>query len=77
MISRGRCSRRGFAVPGTWWKRAKMGAPIGTMPYRVFEMLFKSPLTECGLELFSKDWERAQQTLGSSTEAAGGREGFR
>jgi hypothetical protein len=54
-----------------------MGAPIGTMPYRVFEMLFKSPLTECGLELFSKDWERAQQTLGSSTEAAGGREGFR
>jgi transaldolase len=56
---------------------AKMGAPIGTMPYKVFEMLFKHPLTDRGLELFSKDWERAHETLGNISEAAGMRKGSR
>jgi len=43
---------------------ARMGAHIGTMPYKVFEMLFKHPLTDRGLEGFLKDWEKARETLG-------------
>jgi transaldolase len=43
---------------------AKMGAHIGTMPFKVFEMLFKHPLTDRGLESFLKDWEKASATLG-------------
>ena len=50
---------------------AKMGAHIGTMPYKVFEMLFKHPLTDRGLEAFLKDWDKARETLGDITEAAG------
>lgn len=54
---------------------AKMGAHIGTMPYKVFEMLFKHPLTDRGLEAFLKDWEKARETLGDITEAAAMRKG--
>lgn len=43
---------------------AKMGAHIGTMPFKVFEMLFKHPLTDRGLEGFLRDWEKASATLG-------------
>jgi transaldolase len=43
---------------------ARMGAHIGTMPYKVFEMLFKHPLTDRGLDGFLKDWEKARETLG-------------
>src|SRR5579862_4984025 len=43
---------------------ARMGAHIGTMPYKVFEQLFRHPLTDRGLEGFLKDWEKARQTLG-------------
>ena len=43
---------------------ARMGAHIGTMPYKVFEQLFKHPLTDRGLEGFLKDWEKARETLG-------------
>jgi transaldolase len=56
---------------------AKMGAHIGTMPYKVFEMLFKHPLTDRGLEAFLKDWDKARETLGDITEAAGMRKGVR
>src|SRR5215469_8943911 len=56
---------------------AKMGAHIGTMPYKVFEMLFKHPLTDRGLEMFLKDWEKARETLGDITEAAAMRKGSR
>jgi transaldolase len=56
---------------------AKMGAHIGTMPYKVFEMLFKHPLTDRGLEAFLKDWDKARETLGDITEAAGARKGGR
>src|SRR5271169_1127129 len=35
---------------------AKMGAHIGTMPYKVFEQLFKHPLTDRGLQGFLSDW---------------------
>jgi transaldolase len=43
---------------------ARMGAHIGTMPYKVFEMLFKHPLTDKGLEAFQKDWEKARESMG-------------
>ena len=43
---------------------ARMGAHIGTMPYKVFEMLFKHPLTDKGLEGFQKDWEKARESMG-------------
>jgi len=43
---------------------ARMGAHIGTMPYKVFEMLFKHPLTDKGLAGFQKDWEKARETVG-------------
>ena len=56
---------------------AKMGAHIGTMPYKVFEMLFKHPLTDRGLEVFLKAWDKARETLGDITEAAAMRKGSR
>lgn len=56
---------------------AKMGAHIGTMPYKVFEQLFKHPLTDRGLDAFLKDWEKARETLGDITEPAVSRKGGR
>jgi transaldolase len=56
---------------------AKMGAHIGTMPYKVFEQLFKHPLTDRGLDAFLKDWEKARETLGEITETAVSRKGGR
>jgi len=47
---------------------AKIGAHIATMPFKVFEQLFKHPLTDRGLELFLKDWEKARETLGEIVE---------
>ena len=52
---------------------ARMGAHIGTMPYKVFEQLFKHPLTDGGLEGFLKDWEKARATLGDVFEPASAR----
>lgn len=49
---------------------AKMGAHIGTMPYKVFEQLFKHPLTDKGLEGFLKDWEKAREALGDVAPTA-------
>ncbi len=49
---------------------AKMGAHIGTMPFKVFEQLFKHPLTDRGLENFLKDWEKARAVLGDIIEPA-------
>ncbi|MFQ5926527.1 MAG: fructose-6-phosphate aldolase [Terriglobia bacterium] len=43
---------------------AKLGADIATMPYKVFEQLFKHPLTDRGLDAFLKDWEKARAVLG-------------
>lgn len=56
---------------------AKLGAHIGTMPFKVFEQLFKHPLTDRGLEGFLKDWEKAREALGEITEPAGARKGGR
>jgi len=49
---------------------AKIGAHIGTVPYKVFEQLFRHPLTDKGLELFLKDWEKAREVLGEIVEPA-------
>ena len=49
---------------------AKMGTHIGTMPYKVFEQLFRHPLTDRGLETFLKDWEKARPVLGGILEPA-------
>jgi transaldolase len=56
---------------------AKMGTHIGTMPFKVFEMLFKHPLTDRGLDQFLKDWQTNHAQLGDiiqpATAAKGGR----
>lgn len=38
---------------------AKAGADVGTMPFKVLEMLYNHPLTDKGLSQFLKDWEKA------------------
>lgn len=43
---------------------AKMGADIATMPFKVFEMLVKHPLTDSGFDRFIDDWEKAKPDLG-------------
>ena len=35
---------------------ARAGADIATMPYAVFEKLWKHPLTDIGLQKFLADW---------------------
>jgi transaldolase len=52
---------------------AKAGAHIGTMPFKVFEQLFKHPLTDRGLEAFLKDWEKAREVLGDIAGEPAGR----
>ena len=37
---------------------AKIGADIATMPYSVFEQLFKHTLTDAGIKRFLEDWEK-------------------
>jgi transaldolase len=49
---------------------AKMGAHIGTLPFKVLEMLFKHPLTDKGLDSFLKDWQSAQASIGGIFEPA-------
>ena len=39
------------------------GADIATMPFDVFAKLVKHPLTDAGLERFTKDWEQLQDGL--------------
>jgi transaldolase len=56
---------------------ARMGAHIGTMPFKVFEQLFKHPLTDKGLDGFLKDWEKARATLGDVFEPVSARNGAR
>lgn len=56
---------------------AKMGTHIGTMPFKVFEMLFKHPLTDRGLETFLSDWNKAREVLGGITEGESMRKGAR
>ena len=37
---------------------AKAGAHIGTMPFKVLDMLFNHPLTDIGLALFLRDYQK-------------------
>jgi transaldolase len=39
---------------------AKAGADVATLPYGVFKMLYKHPLTDIGLEKFLADWQKAK-----------------
>jgi transaldolase len=56
---------------------AQMGSNIGTMPFKVFEQLFRHPLTDRGLEGFLKDWEKARETLGDVFATAAARNAAR
>jgi len=56
---------------------AKLGADIATMPFKVFEQLFRHPLTDRGLEGFLKDWEKAREALGEIAEPAAARKAGR
>jgi transaldolase len=38
---------------------ALSGAHVGTMPFKVLEMMFHHPLTDIGLKKFTEDWEKA------------------
>lgn len=40
---------------------AKMGADVATVPFSVLEQFFKHPLTDAGLDKFSKDYEASQK----------------
>jgi transaldolase len=42
---------------------ARAGADVATMPFSVFSLLVKHPLTDIGLEKFLSDWKRLQQEL--------------
>jgi transaldolase len=42
---------------------ATAGADVATMPYSVFQMLVKHPLTDVGLKRFLDDWQKAGVTL--------------
>jgi transaldolase len=43
---------------------ARLGADIASMPFKVFEGLFKHPLTDAGFKRFTDDWEKAKPQLG-------------
>lgn len=43
---------------------AKMGADIATMPFKVFKILVKHPLTDAGFQTFTDDWNKAKPNLG-------------
>ncbi len=37
---------------------AKLGADVGTLPFKVLEQMVKHPLTDLGLDKFLKDWQK-------------------
>lgn len=45
---------------------ALAGAHIGTMPFKVLDMLFNHPLTDKGLDQFLKDWNKVFQEAGAA-----------
>lgn len=42
---------------------AMMGADIATMPYKVFEQMFRHELTDKGIKTFLDDWDKLQKQL--------------
>lgn len=49
---------------------ARVGADIATMPYKVFTMLVKHPLTDKGLEQFMADWAKLEAQAGDEAQEA-------
>ena len=45
---------------------ALAGAHIGTIPFKVLDMMFNHPLTNSGLEQFLKDHAKAFQEAGAT-----------
>jgi transaldolase len=45
---------------------ALAGSHIGTMPFKVLDMLFNHPLTDKGLDQFLKDWGKVFQETGAT-----------
>ena len=46
---------------------ALMGADIVTIPYKVFEAMFRHPLTDRGLRDFLADWDKARDLVSSES----------
>ena len=42
---------------------AMLGADIATMPFKVYEQMFRHDLTDKGIELFLNDWNKLQKEL--------------
>ncbi len=42
---------------------AMLGADIATMPFKVYEQLFKHELTDKGIKIFLDDWNKLQKEL--------------
>lgn len=42
---------------------AKMGADVATIPYKVMKQLIQHPLTDKGLDTFTKDWAATGQSI--------------
>jgi len=40
-----------------------MGADIATMPFKVYEQLYKHSLTDKGIKQFLDDWSKLQKEL--------------
>jgi transaldolase len=40
---------------------ARLGADVATIPYKVFQLMFKHPLTDVGVELFNRDWAKVME----------------
>jgi transaldolase len=40
---------------------AKLGADVATMPYKIFQQLFKHPLTDLGIDAFNRDWAKVME----------------
>ena len=52
---------------------AKAGADIATMPFKVLDSLFNHPLTDKGLAVLLKDWEKVFQEVPSAADSGLGR----
>ena len=55
------CSPNSLRSPLHVIETAKAGAHIGTLPFKVLDMLFQHPLTDKGLEQFLKDYHKVFQ----------------
>ena len=42
---------------------AMLGADVATMPYKVFDQIFRHPLTDVGLKTFLADWEKGKKQI--------------